>query len=644
MKASLITVRNTFATDGLLARKLGRYEKRAPQIKLAGAVERVMEQGGVLLGEAGTGTGKTLAYLVPAILNGNRVVISTGTRNLQEQIFFRDLEFLMDALGITVRTAYLKGQENYLCKTRLNAFVHSPKCLSYPSSEVARLARWSNDTGTGDRMELEDMADDAPIWREVNSTRETRIGARCPFFDECFVTRARRDAMMADLVVVNHHLYFADLATRMQGGAILPNHETVIFDEAHLIEDIATEFFSTKVSSLRTERAVNDALAAVAGAKFRDDNYENERIRLARRAVELAANLFDLFRGPQGRANLESNRIDAAHRQYYHKLDNALESFELTLKGLEGREEAVDHCAHRIGNIRDDLGDILEHNDSRFVYWADTRRRSVILGASPIDVSEYFRNEVLFKRDTVVFCSATLSTDGDFQFFKSRLGIDFETEELLLDAPFNYPAQARLYIPDHRIDPRDERFTDNACKEIEQLISLTGGGAFILCTSFKNMNAIHDAISEFWFGPVLRQGDAPKFSLIEQFQSDPTSILVATTSFWQGVDIPGHDLRLVVIDKLPFASPSDPVVSARVAHLTEMRRNAFMEYQVPQAAITLKQGFGRLIRTASDRGIVAILDSRLHTKRYAQSFIRSLPNAPVVREFAQLRQWWEKTV
>ncbi|MBN2530250.1 MAG: ATP-dependent DNA helicase [Deltaproteobacteria bacterium] len=639
----MITVRKTFATDGPIAQKLGRYEKRDSQLQLADAVERTMAHGGVLLGEAGTGTGKTLAYLVPAILNGNRMVISTGTRNLQEQIFFRDLEFLMDALGLTIRKAYLKGQENYLCKTRLHAFVHSPKCLSYRSSDVSQLTRWANLTDTGDRMELADMPDDDPIWREVNSTRETRIGARCPFFEECFVTRARRVAMTADLVVVNHHLYFADLATRMQGGAILPSHETVIFDEAHLIEDIATEFFSTKVSSLRTDRAITDALAAISAAQFRDDTYENERQKMGRQIISLSSNLFDQFRGAEGRANLDSTRIDAAHRQYYHKLDSALESFELTLRHLEGLEETVDHCAHRISAIRDDLGDILERNDHRYVYWADTRRRSVILGASPIDVSEYFRNEVLFKRDTVVFCSATLSTDGDFRFFKSRLGIDFDAEELLLDAPFNYPEQARLYIPNHGIDPRDDKFTENACNEILQLIALTNGGAFVLCTSFKNMNAIFETISQNWFGPVLRQGDAPKFSLIEQFQSDPASVLVATTSFWQGVDIPGSGLRLVIIDKLPFASPADPIVAARVAHLNEQRRNAFMEYQVPQAAITLKQGFGRLIRTADDRGIVTILDSRLHTKRYAQSFIRSLPNAPIVDDFTQLKTWWKQT-
>ncbi|MBN2341457.1 MAG: ATP-dependent DNA helicase [Deltaproteobacteria bacterium] len=636
----MITVQKTFSNDGPIAQKLGRYEQRNSQVQLAQAVEKVMEMGGVLLGEAGTGTGKTLAYLVPAILNGNKIVVSTGTKNLQEQIFFRDLEFLKDALQLNVRTAYLKGQDNYLCKTRLHAFVHSPKCLSFPSQEVARLTQWANITATGDRMEQENMADDAPIWREVCSTRETRIGARCPFFDECFVTRARREAMLADIVVVNHHLYFADLATRMQGGAILPNHETVIFDEAHLIEDIATEFFSTKVSSLRTELAVGDAMAAVNAAALRDDAYESQRAKTAKTIISLCANLFDLFRGPKGRTNLESSHIDTAHKTYYHKLDSALESFELSLKHLEGQDESIDHCAHRIQGVRDDLGEILEHNDHRYVYWADTRNRSVILGASPIDVSAYFRNEVLFKRESVVFCSATLSTGGNFDFFKSRLGIDFEVEELLLDAPFQYEQQARLYIPNHPTDPRSDEFVHMACSEINQLISLTDGGALVLCTSFKNMNAIHEKISENWFGPVLKQGDAPKFSLIEQFVNTPSSVLIATTSFWQGVDIPGDDLRLVIIDKLPFASPSDPITAARVTHLNDQHKNAFMEYQVPQAAITLKQGFGRLIRTAFDRGIVAILDNRLHTKRYASSFIRSLPPAPVLNDFNRLKQWW----
>lgn len=639
----MITVQKTFSQNGAIAKKLGRYEKRVSQLQLAAAVEKVMENGGVLLGEAGTGTGKTLAYLVPAILNGNKIVVSTGTKNLQEQIFFRDLEFLKDALGISLRTAYLKGQENYLCKTRQHAFVKSPKCLSYPSADVARLTQWANITHTGDRMEIEGLGDDDPIWREVNSTRETRIGAQCPFFDECFVTRARREAMSADLVVVNHHLYFADLATRMQGGAILPNHEAVIFDEAHLIEDIATEFFSTKVSSLRIDRAVSDSLIATKAAGFRDDRYETQRPKMAKQITSIAANLFDLFRGPKGRTNLDSTRVDAAHKSFYHKLDSALESFELSLKSLEGKEETIDHCAYRIKTIRQDLGDILENCDHRYVYWVDTKHRSTILGASPIEISEYFRNEVLFKRDSVIFCSATLSTDGNFNFFKSRMGIDFEAEELLLDAPFDYSTQARLYIPNHRTDPRSDDFVPMACNEIKRLIDLTRGGALLLCTSIKNMNALYEDVAENWFGPVFKQGDAPKSSLIDQFVNDSTSVLVATTSFWQGVDIPGDDLRLVIIDKLPFTSPSEPVTAARIEHLNEHHKNAFMEYQVPQAAITLKQGFGRLIRTAYDKGIVSILDNRLHTKRYAKFFFSSLPPAPIIKDFEALQQWWEQT-
>lgn len=638
----MITVKKAFAQNGPIAKKLGRYEKRQSQVALANAVESVMEQGGVLLGEAGTGTGKTLAYLVPAILNGNKIVISTGTKNLQEQIYFRDLEFLKDALRLQLRTAYLKGQDNYLCRTRLHSFVRSPKCLSYPSQDVARITQWANLTQTGDRMELEELTDDAPIWREICSTRETRIGARCPFFDECFVTRARRIAMSADLVVVNHHLYFADLATRMQGGAILPNHETVIFDEAHLVEDIATEFFSTKVSSLRSKRAVTDAVAAISALGLRDDMYEKQRKTMSKQIIQLASNLFDMFKGTKGRHGLENAVIDAAHNSLYHKLDTAMESFVLTLKALEGQDEAIDHCTHRIEKLRNDFAEILESNDNRYVYWADTQNRTVILGASPIDVSSYFRNEVLFKRETVVFCSATLSTDSNFSFFKSRLGIDFETSELVLDAPFDYSTQARLYIPNSRIEPRSEEFTHFACDEIYSLLSLTKGGTLVLCTSVRNMNAIYDNISSRWFGPVYKQGDAPKFSLIEQFLRDSASVLVATTSFWQGVDIPGDALRLVVIDKLPFSSPSDPVTSARIDHLNSQNKNAFIEYQVPQAAITLKQGFGRLIRTAYDRGIVAILDSRLHTKRYAASFIRSLPPAPMVTDFESLNKWWRR--
>jgi len=636
-------IAHVFAAEGPIAGRLSRYERRDGQVRLAQAVEDVMDGGGVLLGEAGTGTGKTLAYLAPALRSGLRVVVSTGTKNLQEQIFFRDLAFLKEALGAEVRCACLKGQENYLCLTRLHSFLHSPKCLAFPSKEVARLEQWAQITTTGDRMELPGLSDDAPIWREVASTKETRIGQKCPNYENCFITKARRDAAVADLVVVNHHLYFADIATRRRGGAVLPGHDVVIFDEAHLIEDIATEFFSTRVSSARVARVIEDSLAAVGAARFAEDPQEENRKKAAASLNTLCANLFDRFRGDQpGRRDLGEVPIDDNAQRAFFRLDSALESFELSLRAREGRDEGVDHCAARIADIRTDLADVLDHRDPANVYWVETKPRSVVLGASPIDISAYFHDEVLTVRDSVVLCSATLSTGGDFRFLKSRLGIDFDVEELVVEAPFDYRRQSRVYLPAAMPDPRSDGFLDAARTEIDRLVHLTGGGALILCTSYRNMHAIHEALTASWPGPVLRQGEAPKSSLISEFRNERDGVLVATAAFWQGVDIPGDDLRLVIIDKLPFAAPGDPVTAARIDHMTRAGGNAFRDYQVPRAALMLKQGFGRLIRTTHDRGIVAILDARLRTKGYGASFLKTLPPAEVTVDFEQLKQWWEE--
>jgi ATP-dependent DNA helicase DinG len=636
----VITIEQIFGPEGAIAAQLDRYEQRSGQIALAQAVEDIIDGGGVLLGEAGTGTGKTLAYLVPALLSGQRVVVSTGTRNLQEQIFFRDLAFLCRALNRDVRAVCLKGQENYLCRNRLHRFMTSPACLSWPAADVERLSSFAGKTRTGDRMELTDLEDDAAIWREVASTRETRIGQRCPFFDECFVTRVRREAMQADLIVVNHHLYFADIATRRRGGTILPAHDVVIFDEAHLIEDIATEFFSITISSSRIQRALNDSLAAVQAARLIHDPFETERRRTIKRLQGLLADFFDRFQNPvQGRTSLEHGTLTSTNTAW-HRLDATLESVEMSMRAIEGQDEAVDHCTCRILEIRQDLGAVLDETDSGYVYWVETRKRSVQLGASPIDISDSFRKEVLLHRLSVILCSATLSTGRDFRFLKSRLGIDMETTEIVVDAPFDYPRQARLYLPPALPDPRHGDWLPAAILEIQRLIELTDGGAMVLCTSNRSMHAIYDTLLCSAERPVLRQGLAPKTTLIQQFMDNPDSVLVATSSFWQGVDIPGDALRLVLIDKLPFAAPTDPVTAARIDRLIESNRNAFVDYQVPSAVLTLKQGFGRLIRTARDRGIVAILDSRIQTRRYGKRFLSSLPPATPVTEFEDLAAWW----
>lgn len=630
--------------DGPISIGLPRYERRDAQITMADAVERAIAAGGVLLAEAGTGTGKTLAYLIPSILSGRTTVIATGTKNLQEQVFFKDIAFLERTLGHSARAVYLKGQDNYLCLRRLERFTRSPRVLAYPQNGVAALTAWARTTATGDRMDLAELADDDPLWLEVCSTRETRIGARCPFHGECFVTRARQQAARAGLIIVNHHLYFADLATRRKGGSILPSHDIVVFDEAHGIENAATEFFSVVVSSKRIAHALEDALHSVQAARLGSDPHEQRRHRLVATAAKASSDFFDRFRRTEGRIPFNREDFGDSHDESYHRLDAALEAAEVSMRGLAGQDEGIDHNADRIRDLRDDLATVVSDRSRDFVHWLENRKRSVILGASPIDVSNVLREGVFFSIRSVILTSATLSTGGDFTFLKNRLGIDFDVDEMSLPSPFDFQRQACLYVPETMPDPRDESFIDFAAAETARLVSLTCGGALVLSTSIRNMHALRDVLREQCEGPVLMQGDAPKNILIERFSSRRDSVLCATTSFWQGVDLPGDLLRLVVIDKLPFAPLQDPLETARIARLTEQGHNAFREYQLPAAALALKQGFGRLIRTKDDTGIVAILDPRLRTMPYGRTFILSLPACPYTADFEAVRVWWYENV
>ncbi|MCK9522718.1 MAG: ATP-dependent DNA helicase [Proteobacteria bacterium] len=631
-----------FHRDGPLARALAHYEIRDAQREMAQAVADILDQNGVLLAEAGTGTGKTIAYLAPIIVSGRKTVISTGTRNLQEQIFFKDLGFLQEALGISRRCVYLKGQNNYLCRTRLKQFFTSPKSLAYPAAEVARLQRFAEETTTGDRMEIDGLSDDSAIWNEVCSTRETRIGALCPFFEECFVTRARRMAHSADIVVVNHHLYCADLATRRQGGQILPDHEVVVFDEAHLLEDIATEFFGLRLSSAGIERLMQDVSRVVTAASFAVDSQALPRKRTAAEAVKFAKSFFACFRGAPGRTPLSFDDVAETALPLWHRLDAALESVELSLRLHEGEDAGVDHMAHRILTARNTLGEIVEHRDNSKVYWVENHARSVSLGASLIDVSGVFRESVFFAREAVALVSATLTVNRAFDFVASRLGIDFDVVTRTLPAPFDYARQAALYVPAHMPDPRAPGFLDAAANEIWELVTMSGGGALVLCTSVAAMKHYYQHLVTRYEGPLLLQGEGPKSTLIAQFLASPASVLIATSSFWQGVDIPGDALRLVIIDKLPFTPPGDPVTAARIARIKAQGQEPFRTYQVPLAALQLKQGFGRLIRTAQDWGMVAILDARLRAKGYGRTFLASLPDCPLFDAPEPVRQWWQE--
>ena len=608
---------------GPLARGVTGYEHRPGQIRMARGVQEVLEHDGTLLIEAGTGTGKTWAYLIPAALSGRRVLVSTGTRALQDQIMEKDLPALKRHLGIEIDAACVKGLANYLCLRRFGEFQRSADAMQPRFSRSLPLLRtWIESTESGDRADLDAIAEEDPIWARVVSGSDTRIGARCDYYDDCFVTRVRRRAESAQLIVVNHHLFFADLALRDTGFAsVLPDYDAVIFDEAHQIEDTATLFFGSRLSTAMLERLVRDARGAIHGEK----GGKRHETRLLDAVLQHTSNFFSALptNANGGRAPLPA---DAIPERELFALDNALAELAALCRNVKPPQENVLQIARRADQLRDALGSLEAPGQ---VSWSLGGGRSPSVGSSPIDVGPLLRDRLHERIPCTVFTSATLTTGGNFEFVKRRLGIDAEVSEEMVESPFQYEAQATLYAPTHLPDPRASDFPDAAAKEILELIRMSDGGAFVLCTSLRMMRIlakrVGDELDYEWFV----QGDAPKQTLLDRFRDQGNAVLFATSSFWEGVDVPGSALRLVIIDKLPFEVPSDPVVAARCERIDQAGESSFMRYLVPAAALSLKQGFGRLIRTTQDRGVVAILDSRIRTKGYGKVFLRSLPPARV---------------
>jgi len=591
----------------------------------------VLQHDGMLLVEAGTGTGKTWAYLIPAALSGRRVLVSTGTRALQDQIMEKDLAALERHLGLDIDAACVKGLGNYLCLRRFGELQRSADAMQPRIARALPLLRsWVETTTTGDRADLASIAEEDPIWPRVVSGSDTRIGARCEYYDDCFVTRVRRRAEAAQVVVVNHHLFFADLALRDTGFAsVLPDYDAVIFDEAHQLEDTATLFFGTRISITMVERLVRDSRIALRAA----DRSTGHETRLLDAVLQRASNFFNALpaSSTNGRAPLPPNDVP---EEELFALDNALAELSAACRNVKPLQESALQIARRTERLRDALGSLEGPGQ---VSWSVAGTRGASVGSSPIDVGPLLRERLHERVPCLVFTSATLTTGGDFKFIKRRLGIDAEVDEQIVESPFRYDEQAVLYAPTHLPDPRASDFPDAAVKEILELIRLSEGGAFVLCTSLRMMRIlakrVGDELDYEWFV----QGDAPKQTLLDRFRDTGNAVLFATASFWEGVDVPGSALRLVIIDKLPFDVPSDPVVAARCQRLDEAGESSFMRYLVPAAALSLKQGFGRLIRTTRDRGVVAILDSRIRTKGYGRVFLRSLPPARVCDTLDEVR-------
>ena len=641
---------------GLLARARQSYEHRPQQIAMAHLVRRALDLHRYALVEAGTGTGKTLAYLLPAVLSGLRVVISTATKTLQEQVLDKDLPLLREASGIDFTATLMKGRANYLCLSKLERAEEDPQLCVTSKSEAkafAMISAWARQTETGDRAEL-DLPEQLHLWKELSATGETCTGQRCPHYEDCFVTRMRKRAAESDLIIVNHHLFFADLALRTsqadgRGAEVIPRYDAVIFDEAHALEDVATEFFGLSASDYRVEDLLGDCQRVLEEKGVEEYGVEPLLDKLELLSDGLFAEVARLVpQGAEGQHRLTRKTTEPLSVKAF-EVGDALRAVAAHL----GRAEEADiaSLARRAVEIADDLKFLVEAREPGFVFWAERRAKATFLRAAPIDIAKELQERLYRGVDALVFTSATLAAQGCLDFAKRRLGLSdpesgedrYAVDSLVLDSPFDYATQAALYAPTGLPEPADPAFVARAADEIFELCAITGGRAFALFTSRRNMVEAHRLLANRLPYRVLLQGERPKAALIADFKEKP-SVLFAAHSFWEGVDIPGEALSLVVIDKLPFASPGDPVVAARIEHLKDRGREPFAEYQLPHAALALRQGFGRLIRTRRDRGIVAVLDRRLTTKAYGRVFLESLPRCPRTADRAVIQRWWDKPI